>query len=158
MLRPFSKHIPLSESRLSALQRRLERYERQQSGNSWSFTHSPLAIDRHDEDPVGIGSSIDTAAPPQVSEVENDTNPDVARESTLPTSDLRVKDSEWTSTSNPLVTKGPSYVIDVYGRLRYLGHFSTWSFSRQVLGMAYERAHSSQLPETFMKMKLMSTD
>jgi proline utilization trans-activator len=149
----FDKKVFVSESRLNALQRRLERYERQQSGSSLSFVRSPLAIDRRDEDSVDIGTSIDTAAHPQVSEVENDTDPDVARESTLPASDLGVKDSEWTSTSNPLVSKGPSYVTDVYGRLRYLGHSSTWSFSRQVLGMAYERAHSSHLPETFMNIE-----
>lgn len=48
---------------------------------------------------------------------------------------------------NPLVSARPAYVLDVSGKLLYLGHSSTWAFSRQVLQMA--RQHF-QTPSPFM--------
>lgn len=42
---------------------------------------------------------------------------------------------------NPLAPQRPSYTLDSHGRLRYLGHSSTWSFNRQVLYVAEK--HSS---------------
>lgn len=39
---------------------------------------------------------------------------------------------------NPFVREQPAYTQDISGRLRYLGHSSTWSFSRQVLQLVHE--------------------
>lgn len=41
---------------------------------------------------------------------------------------------------NPLVRKQPAYTQDVGGKLRYLGHSSTWSFSRQVLELVHQHS------------------
>lgn len=41
---------------------------------------------------------------------------------------------------NPLAQQRPSYALDSYGRLRYLGHSSTWSFNRQVLYVAEQHS------------------
>lgn len=41
---------------------------------------------------------------------------------------------------NPLAQQRPSYTLDSYGRLRYLGHSSTWSFNRQVLYVAEQHS------------------
>lgn len=41
---------------------------------------------------------------------------------------------------NPLAQQRPSYTLDAQGRLRYLGHSSTWSFSRQVLYVAEQHS------------------
>lgn len=41
---------------------------------------------------------------------------------------------------NPLAQQRPSYTLDARGRLRYLGHSSTWSFNRQVLYVAEQHS------------------
>lgn len=41
---------------------------------------------------------------------------------------------------NPLAQQRPSYALDSHGRLRYLGHSSTWSFNRQVLYVAEQHS------------------
>jgi proline utilization trans-activator len=58
-----------------------------------------------------------------------------------------------TGMSNPLASEKSAYMPDTTGRLRYLGHSSTWSFSRQLLNMAYQRTHSSPLPEASMHVE-----
>ncbi|KAF5627669.1 proline utilization trans-activator [Fusarium sp. NRRL 25303] len=54
--------------------------------------------------------------------------------------------------SNLLVPEQPSYMSDYSGRLRYLGHSSTWSFSYQVLQMASQSAGLSGSPAASMQM------
>ncbi|EEU49036.1 uncharacterized protein NECHADRAFT_75798 [Fusarium vanettenii 77-13-4] len=54
--------------------------------------------------------------------------------------------------SNPLVPDQPSYMSDYSGRLRYLGHSSTWSFSYQVLQMASQSAGLLSSPSASMQM------
>lgn len=41
---------------------------------------------------------------------------------------------------NPLAPQRPSYALDSQGRMRYLGHSSTWSFNRQVLYVAEQHS------------------
>lgn len=48
---------------------------------------------------------------------------------------------------NPLVSERPAYILNVSGKLLYLGHSSTWAFSRQVLQMT--RQHF-QTPSPFL--------
>lgn len=52
-------------------------------------------------------------------------------------------DPEQAEVSNPLVPEQPAYMSDNSGRLYYLGHSSTWSFSRQILHMAHQSPHSN---------------
>ncbi|KAM0438593.1 hypothetical protein ACHAPT_001345 [Fusarium lateritium] len=54
--------------------------------------------------------------------------------------------------SNLLVPDQPSYMSDYSGRLRYLGHSSTWSFSYQVLQMASQTAGLLSSPSASMQM------
>ncbi|EON70068.1 hypothetical protein W97_09334 [Coniosporium apollinis CBS 100218] len=54
---------------------------------------------------------------------------------------------------NPLVPVQPAYIHDNAGSLRYLGHSSTWSFSRQVLHMAHQSPHSSHSFEPSMHVE-----
>ncbi|KAJ4245268.1 hypothetical protein NW762_014138 [Fusarium torreyae] len=54
--------------------------------------------------------------------------------------------------SNLLVPEQPSYMSDYSGRLRYLGHSSTWSFSYQVLQMASQSAGLSGSPAASTQM------
>jgi hypothetical protein len=56
-------------------------------------------------------------------------------------------DSVHTGVSNPLVPEQPAFISDDSGTLRYLGHSSTWSFSRQVLHMAHQSPHSHSSPK-----------
>jgi hypothetical protein len=53
--------------------------------------------------------------------------------------------------SNLLVPEQPSYMSDYSGRLRYLGHSSTWSFSYQVLQMASQGTGLSCSPAASMQ-------
>jgi proline utilization trans-activator len=55
--------------------------------------------------------------------------------------------SAHTGVSNPLVPEQPAFISDDSGTLRYLGHSSTWSFSRQVLHMAHQSPHSHSSPK-----------
>ena len=141
----------MTESHLKDLEERLERYESQ-------FGSTPRASivtqSLRDVDGTAVRvleHELDERAPLQTSEIDTDILHGNREGTALLPTDIGPKDSEWTS--NPLVSKGPSYVTDVYGRLRYLGHSSTWSFSRQVLSMAYQKTHSSPLPETFMNIE-----
>ncbi|KAG5656922.1 hypothetical protein KAF25_011091 [Fusarium avenaceum] len=53
--------------------------------------------------------------------------------------------------SNLLVPEQPSYMSDYSGRLRFLGHSSTWSFSHQVLQMASQGTGLSCSPAASMQ-------
>ncbi|KAJ4024621.1 hypothetical protein NW766_000860 [Fusarium irregulare] len=53
--------------------------------------------------------------------------------------------------SNLLVPEQPNYMSDYSGRLRYLGHSSTWSFSYQVLQMASQGTGLSGSPAASMQ-------
>lgn len=48
---------------------------------------------------------------------------------------------------NPLISEQPTYLVNQSGRLLYLGHSSTWAFSRQVLQMTREHF---QTPSPFL--------
>jgi hypothetical protein len=54
-----------------------------------------------------------------------------------------------TSVSNPLVGDHPAY-LSISGRLRYLGHSSTWSFTQQVLEMTYKSPRAKRPPRDVM--------
>ncbi len=140
------RKVFVAESHLKELQERLERYEGELGspppippayGPTGQVNSTPLSqADVH----------VSQAPPVQVSEIETEPDHDNLKEAAfVPT------DSGWTS--NPLVSRGPSYVTDVYGRLRYLGPSSTWAFSRQVLKLAHQRAYSKSLPETSMHIE-----
>lgn len=49
-----------------------------------------------------------------------------------------------TGISNPLVSDQPDY-LTISGRLRYLGHTSSWSFTQQVLRMAHGSPHTRHI-------------
>ncbi|KAJ3537646.1 hypothetical protein NM208_g6225 [Fusarium decemcellulare] len=52
--------------------------------------------------------------------------------------------------SNHLVPEQPTFISDYAGRLRYLGHSSTWSFSCQVLQMASQSSGLAASPSASM--------
>jgi hypothetical protein len=54
---------------------------------------------------------------------------------------------------NPLVTTQPTFISDSHGGLRYLGHSSTWSFSRQVLHLASSSAPTSLSRDTSLHVE-----
>lgn len=53
---------------------------------------------------------------------------------------------------NPLVPEKPAYFSEASGRLRYMGHSSTWSFSRQVLDMAYQSPSAEHSPSASSRL------
>ena len=140
------RKVFVAESHLRQLEERLEKYESPLGG----VPPAGRALE-----PVGNiagiplpEADVDVSELPSVlvNHIETeDYGPELREASSPPT------DSDWTS--NPLVSRGPSYVTDVYGRLRYLGHSSTWAFSRQVLCLAHEQAYSKPLPETSMRIE-----
>lgn len=54
--------------------------------------------------------------------------------------------------SNPLVPEQPGYLFDSSGRMRYLGHSSTWSFSQQLLDMTRKSTYLAS-PESTMNVE-----
>lgn len=64
-----------------------------------------------------------------------------------------ITDLEQSGVSNPLVSEQPTYISDNSGRLRYLGHSSTWSFSRQVLNMVNQSPHSNPSTEASLHVE-----
>ena len=57
--------------------------------------------------------------------------------------------SQYADISNPLVGDHAAY-LSISGRLRYLGHSSTWSFTQQVLEMAHQSRRAKRRPRDVM--------
>ena len=140
------RKIFVAEAHLRELEARLERYESQIGASPPAQPVSEPTGDFNSTPLLEADVDVSQIPPVQVDQTEAEGyDPNLGGTTVLP------PDSNWTS--NPLVSRGPSYVTDVYGRLRYLGHSSTWAFSRQVLKMAHERAYSKPLPETSMRIE-----
>lgn len=92
-------------------------------------------------------------ATPRESQADQDATPTPTPTPTPATqltssTELPADDAE-PAVENPLVPERAAYHSDGAGRLRYMGHSSTWSFSRQVIQLVYSRLHASSSPTTF---------
>ena len=145
------KKVLVVESHLNELQDRLRQYERQlPRGSALSLTCEPTT-ELNETPSFADNSSLVDNSTVAVNESQAETLHNTSQEFTVVPADISSKYSDWTE--NPLVSQEPSYITDTHGRLRYLGHSSTWAFSRQVLDMAYKKAYSRPLPETSMNIE-----
>lgn len=65
-----------------------------------------------------------------------------------------VDDAGHIDDANPLVPTQPTYVQESSGKLRYLGHSSTYAFVQQVLSMLQHDAPSNPSPEVMLSSDL----
>ncbi|KAM6534346.1 hypothetical protein FALCPG4_007273 [Fusarium falciforme] len=151
------RNIFVSERSLVNLRKRLENIERRQAPAS-----------PKDSDPSS--STLDQPSPlrlPQASRLQEcvlvrHSDEALSQPLTETTQDVGATDETVSSpddgspedadVSNPLVPDQPSYMSDYSGRLRYLGHSSTWSFSYQVLQMASQSAGLLSSPSASTQM------
>ncbi|KAF5985439.1 Zn(II)2Cys6 transcription factor [Fusarium bulbicola] len=153
---------------LSNLRKRLDNFERKQNKSVSPPNESPQPIasvstSEHPNDqinclPLPHAEDSSSRGSPQAPRRVDDTDQHQDHDQVLPKSSTvtpqhaEAAGSDDADVSNLLVPEQPSYMSDYSGRLRYLGHSSTWSFSYQVLQMASQSAGLSGSPTASMQM------
>ncbi|KAH6893130.1 fungal-specific transcription factor domain-containing protein [Thelonectria olida] len=148
------KKVLVSESALSALRRRvaeLEAQQQQQRSPSSERQQTEDGTVASSQDPVAIPSSDtnqELAQRPYATPRESEPGQGTSSVAPSPCNDSNESNDD-PAVENPLVPERPAYHSDGAGRLRYMGHSSTWSFSRQVIELAYSKLHASSSPTTY---------
>ncbi|KAH7009725.1 hypothetical protein EDB80DRAFT_412636 [Ilyonectria destructans] len=137
------KKVVISEGVLKNLRRRLAELERQQKSPEPREQSRPLSR---------AHETHHTPSPDSQRQDLTETQYITPRESQETHSSYESPSFEDTAVENPLVPEKPAYFSEASGRLRYMGHSSTWSFSRQVLDMAYQSPNAEHSPSASSRL------
>ena len=93
-----------------------------------------------------VGAANDPAQAP-LSETLQDTHPSIGGSSGDHFALKDVDEAGNNNITNPLVPGQPAFVQEIDGKLRYLGHSSTYAFTQQVLQILQQESPSNPSPE-----------
>lgn len=133
----------MNSSALRDLRNRLDELENQHRlrQTNWQPAQDALAESQAD-DVMHSDEDVEVLTRPAQHQAEmSQASTDSGSDSHETTSPVVKPASHSTQLSNPLVPEKPAYV-PISGRLRYLGHSSTWSFTQQVFRMIVQSPHS----------------